>query len=44
MTQDEITHIRWIYFRMVNVHKESPKVDYMRKLKAITQTKETNNV
>lgn len=27
--------LRWIWQRMVNIHKENPNYDYMRKFKAI---------
>lgn len=28
---ENINHLEWIYYRLINVHKENPNVDYMLK-------------
>jgi hypothetical protein len=38
-----INHLKWIYDRLINVHKENPNYDYMRKLKAISEEKMLNH-
>lgn len=35
MSKEELQHLKWIYERMVNVHGENPKVDYMQKFRQI---------
>jgi hypothetical protein len=39
MTQQDKEHLRWIYNRMVEIHKENPNVDYMNRFDAIIDDK-----
>jgi hypothetical protein len=35
MSQSDINHLKWIYERLIHVHKENPNYDYMLKFKEI---------
>lgn len=37
MRDDEVHFLQWIYNRLVNVHDENPKVDYMITFKSIIE-------
>ena len=33
--KEGLNHLAWIYGRLINVHNENPKIDYMLKLEEI---------
>jgi len=37
MTKDDLEHLKWMYERMVEVHKEPINVDYMIRFRKILQ-------
>jgi len=37
ITGYEVHHLKWIYSRMVAIHKENPDMDYMREFKEILE-------
>ena len=39
MSQFDIDHLKWIYERLIYVHKEDPYYDYMLKFKEIIDGK-----
>ncbi len=39
--QSEATHLRWIYHRLINIHKEKENYDYMLKFNEIIKSKES---
>jgi hypothetical protein len=39
MSQSDIDHLKWIYERLIYVHKENPYYDYMLKFKEIIDGK-----
>lgn len=39
----DISHLRWCYGRMVEMHGEKPNVDYMLKFKAILDKADNEN-
>ncbi len=40
MTEKEVSHLRWCYWRLINIHKENPAVDYMLKMDEILRAEE----
>jgi hypothetical protein len=39
LNESDNAHVDWIYHRLINVHNENPKVDYMIRLKKILDRK-----
>ena len=35
--------LEWIYERLINIHKENPNIDYMRRLRKIIRNDEITN-
>lgn len=35
ITENELKHIEWIYYRMIFQHKEKPNYDYMLKFREV---------
>ena len=35
ISNEEVTHLRWMYERLIGVHEENPNYDYMHKMKLI---------
>lgn len=44
LKNEQIEHLRWIYDRMINVHKENENFDYMHKFLSIIEKLNTDSV
>lgn len=44
LTKRDIDHLNWLYHRMIEVHKEDKKVDYMMRFREIISKLKTFEV